>query len=193
MKSILPFAKLAGRFQISVCTPQKLPPLLNRWTKNSVQFGAADVLGRLLSGDIRVVPAGMYMEFTNNLGAWVRPTNFGREGYTYFHSILAGTDVIRVPLLQTPGYDASSDIYASNQTTFIAQSGGADGVAGKNAVLTFDRAVSYVVGGGLIAMPDPDDWSQDLVLTRGYVASADAILRPASPNEVMMRWQFVIS
>lgn len=193
MKSILPFAKLAGRFQISVCTPHKPLAVPKRWTENSVQFGAADVIGRLLSGDTRVVPAGMYMQFTNNLGAWVRPTNFGRLGYTYFHSISAGTDVIRVPLLQTPGYDASSDVYASNQTTFIAQSGGADGVAGLNGVLTFDRSTSYVVGGGLIAMPDADDWSQDLVLTRGYVASADSILRPASPNEIMMRWQFVIS
>ena len=193
MNDRLLLKQLSGQLQLAVCVPGQPLPVPIKWSANTVQYGAADVLGRLLSGDTRVVPAGMYLEYTNNLGAWVQPTNFGREGFTYFHSMAGTTDVIRVPLLQTPGYDASSATYVSNRTTFIAQSGGTDGVAGKNGVINFTRSTSYIVGGGLIAMPDADDWSQDLVLTRGYVSSADAIQRPADPNEVMMRWQFVIS
>jgi len=162
------------------------------WTRNTVQYGAADIIGRVLCGDTRAVPAGMYLEFTNNLGAWVQPTGFGRSGYNYFHSLAADTDIIQVPLVISPGYDSTGTPYDSNRVTFVAQSGGVDGVMGENGNLAFTRGVSYIVGGGVIAMPDTDDWSQDIVFTRGYTTAASAVLRPADPNEVMMRWQFVV-
>ena len=193
MKDRLPLTKLSGRFQLQEIGPDGPIIRTDRWFRNSIQFGAADVIGRLLTGDVRVVPAAMYIEFTNDLGSWVRPTDFGRSGYSYYHSLAGITDIIRVPLIQTGGYEASGALYASNQATFVAQTAGADGVAGMNGNLNFTRSTSYVVGGGLIATPSEDDWSNDIVLTRGYVDSADALQRPADPNEIMLRWQFVVN
>lgn len=191
MKTNLPLSQLSGRLALSICTPGEPLPSVAEWSKNTVQFGAADVIGRLLTGDTRVVPNGFYLEFRDDLLGWSVPTNFGRQGYDYFHGGMSTTDVLRVPLLQTAGYAASSTIYASNQVTFIGQSAGADPVLGKNGDYSFTRSTSYIVGGGLIAMPDADDWTQDIVLTRGYVSTP--LQRPADPNEVMVRWQFIIS
>jgi len=172
--------------------PGVIPPNLNKWTKNTIQFGAADVFGRLLCGDTRVLPTGMYLEFTNDIDSWVKPTDFGRSGYDYFHTMSDDTDIIRVPLLLTPGYEASSDAYESNKVTLVAQSSGIDGVLGQNSVLPFTRALSTVVGGGVIAMPDADDWSEDIVITRGYVDSDESVMRPADPKEVVMLWQIIV-
>lgn len=192
MKNRLSFSNMTGRFQLAKCKPGSPLPSPSTWTTNTVQYGAADIIGRVLTGDAAALPSGIYFEFTNNLAAWVKPTDFGRSGYTYFHSLSSDTDIIRVPLLLTPGYDTTGSPYSANRVTFVAQSGGIDGVAGENGNLNFTRGVSYIVGGGVIAMVDDDDWSQDLVFTRGYTDNADAVLRPADPNEVMLRWQFVV-
>jgi hypothetical protein len=96
-------------------------------------------------------------------------------------------------LVGAPGLETSDEtLYQNNRATFLAQTSGADGVSGVNGNETFKRGTSKVVGGGLIAMPDENDHTQDLVITRGYLASGDEITRPADPHEVMLQWEVTI-
>lgn len=192
--SHLPLSLLRGRLAAAVCDAAGRPLQDFRWSPNSIQFGAADAVGKLLTGDTRYAPAGMYIQYVNNMGAWSTPTDYGRDAKAYFHTLSGGnTDILRVPLLVTPSADSSSDsLYDTNRVTFLAQTAGVDGAAGLiQPAVTFQRGVSTVVGGGLIAMPDADDYTKDVILTRGYLE--DALERPADPHEVLLRWQVILS
>jgi hypothetical protein len=189
----LPFSAMRGRLSACLHRPgDPLPPLPQAWDKNTLQFGLADAFGLLLSGGLTSARLGMYIQYCNNMGSWTTPTGYGRSGKTYFHTLADGiSDIIRVPLVIAPASAASSDVYEFNSTTFLAQSAGANGAAGLiQPAVTFQRSVSTIVGGGLIAMPTPDDYTKDIVLTRGYLS--DTLLRPASPFEVLMRWQIIV-
>ncbi len=195
-RSHLPLAAITGSLGVAVCDP-RCPLDLNllRWFPNSLQFGAADAIGRLLSGDLTRRPVGMYIQYCNDMGSWVTPEDFGRDGKGYFHSLADGiSDILRVPLIQTPDTVSSNDaLYSSNVSRYTAMTAGTDGLAGLiQSGVTFDRGVSVVVGGGLIAMPDADDYTQDVVLTRGYLPDAEQLTRPADPFEIMLGWRIQI-
>jgi len=163
------------------------------WNHNEIQFGIADIVGGLMSGDLKYKPVGAYIQYVNNMGSWTTPTDFGRDGKTYFHGLDDGiSDIIRVPLLVNPSLSSSNtSIYGQNLVKFLARTAGADGAPGliQGATVPFDRESSTVVGGAIIAMPDPDDYTKDLVLNRAYLGASEVLERPGDPHEIVVEWR----
>jgi len=166
------------------------------WFANHPQFGLADALSMMLKGTLKPDQLGMYIQYTNDTEAWGDgPSDFGRNGNAYFHGLDDGhSDILRVPLLQSPGRDSTdSSLYAGNRTTYLAMTGGEDGKDGlvQGSTVPFDRESSVVVGGGVVAMVD-EDYTNDIVMTRGYVDEEERMTRPAAPLEVVLHWQIVL-
>lgn len=134
--------------------------------KNIIPYQGADVLARLLGGDIDYKPAVMYFEFDNAGGVPVPPSPTRDEGIGYYLSDLAleaQRDYLRVPLVVTPAITSSGSDYAGNQVTFFAITAGSSGEHGKPF-----QTGSQVYGVGLAASPEPTQATSDLLFSRSY-------------------------
>jgi hypothetical protein len=135
--------------------------------RNLIVYSGADVLARLLAGQPKYAPNAMYLEFKNTGGSSVPAPSYGRGLATeYYQTLASDVDFLRIPLMVTPFLSASDNNYKNNQVTYFATS---QGVAGAKAIspLPFNTN-SVVYGAALVAMPDLNDVSQDVVFSRVY-------------------------
>ena len=158
--------------------------------KNALLNEASDILGKVMSGDPRYVPAAFYIEFKNGT-APARPTIDPAEGRSYYAGLetLHGStfvDYLRVPRLFLPAISSSDPTkYPCNQLLYTIASQGAVGVCG----LPFSAAANSVVYvAALVAAPVWEDRTQDLVFARFYPATA---LPKSAATEVNIRWPYV--
>lgn len=136
---------------------------------NIIPFQGADIMAKLLSGDLTWAVGAMFFEFENTAGTPTVPSPARGENISYYLSDLAleaDKDYMRVPLVIPPGISSSDSAkYDGNQVTFFAITSGVQGVHGK----TFDHTVdSKVYGVALAATPDPDQYTQDRLFSRSY-------------------------
>ena len=136
--------------------------------KNIIPYQGADVLARILAGDVTYKPGAMFFEYENTAGTPTPPSPTRDEGIDYYLNDLpltANRDYLRIPLVVAPSLTASSSDYSGNQATFFALTGGATGIHGE----TFDStANSKVYGVALAATPEPTQYTQDLLFSRSY-------------------------
>lgn len=136
---------------------------------NTVLFGGADIMARVVSGDEEFKISAMYFEFENLASpgdAIVAPAFDRSGGLTYYQSLASPKDYLRVPI-DIGVSILSSDVtkYQGNQTTFFALTGGTEGVLGR----PFNAASnSTVYGVALAATPVLADPTQDIVFSRAY-------------------------
>ena len=135
---------------------------------NIVVYEGIDLLGALLVGTGTAINT-MYMEFQNG-GATptVDPDPAdGRSYYAALDSGLSARDYLRLPLAATPTLSSSdASKFETNKATFFGMSTGS--TAGRGGHVFSAAAVSNVYGVALVAAPDPDDASQDIVFSRSY-------------------------
>jgi len=135
---------------------------------NIIPFQGADILAKLISGDLDWKIGAMFFEFENTAGAPVIPSPQRSEDISYYLSDLqleATKDYLRIPLVVPPAVTASSSSYAGNQATFFAITTGMAGIHGK----VFDQSVnSKVYGVALAATPDVTEYTQDKLFSRSY-------------------------
>jgi len=143
----------------------------------TILYGAADAAAALFAtGDARYKVSGMYLEFQNG-GGTATPPSYDRGGAAAYYAGLASSpnhDYLRVPL--AAGVIAVTDpsLYAGNIARFFAVSADAVGVWGK----TFSSTVSSLVyGGALVAMVDPLDASQDVLVARFYFDTSSQLAK----------------
>lgn len=161
-----------------------------------VLYDAAAAIGQLLRGapdgrDYRI--STMYVEFENGTsGAIATPTLADRAAGLAYYTALAGEtdrDYLRVPVIRTSFESSDEELYPlGNIATFAAHASAGVGVNGK----TFDvSAGSRIYGCALVASPNPDVLSDDIVVARIYYDSAgDQLALPASTGiSVEGRWQ----
>lgn len=147
-------------------------------THNLILFSGADVLAQCLAGNSKFAVTTMYLEFKNlgSPGDPIVPPAFDRTGgIGYYNGLVSSldTDFIRVPLTVNPTITPSGLEYNGNRLTFFGMTEGTTGFFGK----PFNPGVnSAVYGAGLIAAPDADDQSQDVVFSRVY-AGIDKVLK----------------
>lgn len=159
------FRELPGRWDL-------FAPLRN----NLVMVDAAVAMANLLTGHPNFRIAAMYFEFQNvaELGDTVTvPTYDDTDTLAYYASLADSedTDYLRVPILAST-VTSSSDLYPlGNICTFFAQTAGIVGVNGKSFAATVDSGGSVVYGAALVATPDFDDPTQDLIVSRYYYAT----------------------
>lgn len=141
-------------------------------------------------GDRNFRISHMYIEFENVADpddVVTAPDVARDDGQQYFQNldVSANRDFLRVPLLLNPtvgpkaGYEAYFRTGLGNMLTFYAQTQGTIGVHGK----PFSHTVnSKVFGVALVATPVPGDASQDLVFARGYLETAQQVVKLPSSS-----------
>ncbi len=158
------------------------------WHKNLVLYDWATIVGNLLTlGSSAYKIGGMYLEFENvaSPGDPVSPPTVTRADGLSYYSGLEGSpdrDYLRVPLL--------SALLDGDQMTFVAQSQGTEGV---NGVAFGAASNSKLFGAALVAMPDEDDPTQDIVFSRFYAEEADQIEKPDSAAQLTATWGLQLS
>jgi len=136
---------------------------------NIIPYQGADVLARVLSGNVNYKAAAMLFEFENTAGVPTIPSPQRAEGIDYYLDDLALSltkDYLRIPLVIPAGFSSSdSTRYNGNQATFFAITSGTAGIHGR----AFDHSVdSQVYGVGLVATPTPTQSTSDLLFSRSY-------------------------
>ena len=134
-------------------------------------YSAATVIDRLVRGiglqDGRNYATLMaYIEFAN-LGEPVDPvpTIARDEGLSYYNSLTAPYDYLRLPIALTAVESSDETLYPDgNISVFHLHTSGSVGY--KNALSFTEGAGSYVYGGAILAAPVPGDSTKDLLLAR---------------------------
>lgn len=159
-------------------------------------YDAVTIMCKLLQGapdgkNYRL--AAMYIEFENNSGAEVTPPTYDRSGAAEYYSSL-GTDPVRdylrVPIVNTALESSDTDNYPDgNKLTLFAQTTGSEGVHGK----PFSHTVqSRVYGAALVAVPDEDDHSQDIVHSRVYFDAENQRIKEAG-SQISVPWPLTLT
>ena len=155
-------------------------------------YEAADIMAKLIAGELLYAPNAFYIEFKNGV-APTPPTINLAEGRSYYAGLetLHGStfvDYLRVPR-QFPPAVSSSDVakYVGNKLTFTVASQGTVGICG----LDFSAAANSVIyGAALVSVLDWTDRTKDLVFARYYPATA---LAKGAASEVNIQWPFAFT
>lgn len=156
--------------------------------RNKILYSGADVLAQLMSGHPEYAPTTMYMEFSTDPDDPVEPPDFDRgpgSGIEYYNGLEASEDkdFLRLALTVNPLVNSSNDeLYAGNQVTYFAISEGSVGRWGK----AFVNGCA-VFGAAIVAAPDPDDPSKDVVFSRVYTG-IETIFKEAG-FQIGVTWQ----
>jgi hypothetical protein len=133
----------------------------------------------------------VYIEFQNG-GSPPTVTPLRDEGRNYYAGLevtgpALDRDYLRVPLLATPQLESSDEaLYAANRTRWVFMTSGSAGVSS----LAFSSgAGSQVYGFALVAAPDVNDRTKDLVFARFYPAAA---LAKSANSEIQARWTYTL-
>lgn len=147
----------------------------------TLMYDWATIVAKLLAGEPDGKPyriSAMYIEFENNGGAAVDiPTVARDETVSYYDDLASPRDYLRVPINAAVVESTDETDYpGGNKVTFYGQTQGSAGVGG----LEFSDAVqSRVYGGALVATPNYDDPTQDLILVRFYFPSGEQLIKIA--------------
>jgi hypothetical protein len=188
---LVPKGRVRG-YQIH-CKGQRFPVTL--WQKNLTLYDWAGIVTRLLSaGDRRYRISTMYMEFANVAmpGDTVTVPTFSRgpgAGVSYYNGLSSSpnADFLRVPIISgLIDTTNPTNFPLGNMITFFAQSQGTTGTYGKAFSA---EANSVVYGGALVATPDNDDPTQDIVLARFYYPTDQQIPKLDS-GQVGIEWNW---
>lgn len=144
--------------------------------------------------------AGMYIEYENVANpedVIAAPTSFERDENLQYYRELEGVsnqDYLRVQLLQEPTHDIADgyesyflDCDDGNRLTFMAMTSGSAGMFGR----PFNSASnSKVFGASLVAMPVPNDHTQDVIAARTYFDVEDQTVKESS-HQIGITWQLI--
>jgi hypothetical protein len=140
---------------------------LHQENNNLVVYTAADVLAGLISGDESYKISGMYLDFKNLTSSGdpvptTTPTLATKA--LDLRSVSNPLDIMRFALVSSPSLESTDSAkYEKNSVTFFGATSGSLGYNGR----TFSSSVnSAAYGAGLVAMPDFNDATQDILFAR---------------------------
>lgn len=155
---------------------------------NIIVYEGVDLLAAILAGQSYSINT-MYMEFQNGgIAPVVTPDPAdGRSYYAAMESGVGAADYIRLPLTANPTRESTdASKFSGNRINYFAMSTGA--TAGRGGHTFSDTAGSIVYGVALVAAPDVDDASQDIVFSRSYNFSPKT---KQANEEVSIAWGHV--
>jgi len=182
-------ANIIGRLQFNNGERTVLIP-------NQIQYGWGIAAAKLMAtGNAAYRISAMYIEFENvavSSDPVTLPSYTRSEGQEYYEglALVSDRDFIRASLLLPAavsveeGYEDYVPENEGNLLTFYTQTQGTTGYHGK----TFSNAVnSKIFGAALVATPDPDDPTKDIIVARTYLSSANQVLKIAA-SQVGLTW-----
>lgn len=154
---------------------------LRDWARVLVPFYAQQ------AGSPVTPPNMLYVEFANATPPIAAPS-FTRtdSGLAYYEGldVHPTIDFLRIPVAFADTFnDPSLGDEEVNSVTLIGRTAGSQGIHGK----TLTPGSSVLIGGALVAAPDLNDWTQDIVHSRAYVSSGQQKVYP-SAGQVHARW-----
>lgn len=165
---------------------------------NTVLYEWGAIVGKLLlKQGLQYGIGGMYIEFENvaDPDDPVAAPTVERDpemGVEYYDGLALSSDrdYLRVPLIAgTLNSSDDDDFPKGNEPTFFAQTSGLTGVHGK----TFsDSSNSKVFGAALVAFPNEDDPTQDLVFARFYFDVEDQQVKLAT-SQIGIEWPITLN
>lgn len=183
-------SKMLGTRNISDWKPKTL------FEPNAFMYDWATIVGSLLMRkDIHYGIAGMYIEFENvaSPGDPVSIPSFTRdEGVSYYNDLATSSDRDYLRVALTASSMDSTDLTKfpkGNRPTFFAQTSGVVGVHGKPFS---DANNSVVFGGALVSFLDPNDFTQDLVLSRFYTTVGSQQSKLAT-SQIGFEWRVTLN
>lgn len=161
---------------------------------NEIMYGLIEASARLFAGGTTYKAAALYFEFQNleNPGDTPNYPSFdAADGVEYYTGLQYSVDrdFIRVPILSEPGVAQVGDSTWRMSVHAITP----DSTAGYWGRTFSAAANSVVIGGALVASPNPSNQSQDIVLCRNY---PDGTKVPkATGEQIAMTWnvEFTLS
>lgn len=177
---------------------RQVEPLFSKPNQIQISWGAiaTQCIGL---GDRKYRINAMYLEYENvaDPDDIVTVPTFERgDGREYYHDLIftGNRDFLRVPLSLTPGISIEQgyeDFFTpgvdGNRLTFYTQSQGTSGFNGK----PFSAGVnSKLFGVALVATPDYNDATKDIVFARSYFETGDQTLKMAS-SQFGVTWDIV--
>lgn len=174
---------------------------------NQIQYTWGHIAARALgfkaqSSRAQYHISAIYFEFENVADrddSVVEAQVFSKELNTaYYSSLIGDRDFLRVPLIiepatsTSPSYDALLPIgQHENQLTFFAQTAGNAGqrigfgsnIAGRN---------SKIFAASLVATPEPDDPTQDIIFARTVFPAAQQVPKDAS-SQIGITWNIAFT
>lgn len=160
---------------------------------NLVLFQWAKITTKLLtSGLANYRIGGMYLEFENvaSPGDTVTPPAFNRtRDINYYNNLSASAtkDYLRVPMTATQVLSEGEGL-TDNLIIFFARSSGVVGVHGK---AFSDAYNSTIYGISLVAFPDVNDVTQDLLFSSHYFDPTEQ-KQKESNSQIGIEWQLVL-
>ncbi len=134
----------------------------------------------------------VYIEFENGGGPDSPPVYDAFDGLEYYTNLTDPRDYLRVPITSVPtvsiveGYEEFFEAGISgNRLRVEALTSGTEGENGLPFVNTED---SCVFGLALVAAPQQNDPSRDVIITRGYWDAAQRQLKPPT-GQVHVSWE----
>jgi hypothetical protein len=143
---------------------------------------AGDAIARILAGENILIY--MYIEFENMDSPGNNPTGSVADidnDVTYFTGLGAGRDFIRIAVLKPSQTNASAVEYSNNRVTFIGQVlDETNGVNGNEVFGTDGASIfSYIYGAAIVAVPDVNDVTKDLIIARSYFTALEQVIDTA--------------
>lgn len=143
--------------------------------------------------------SALYLEFENQVdpGVAISVANFDRDlGITYYNNLSDSTarDFLRIPLILEPAGSVSAGFEGNlpteqqlNKLTFFAQSVGTTGVHGKDFSHSGAGGTSKVYAAALVAAPDFNDRTKDVIFARTMFQPANQVTKEAS-SQIGLTW-----
>ena len=166
------------------CSPLQPNLVLFQWAKITTKL--------LTSGLANYRIGGMYLEFENvaSPGATVTPPALDRtRDVTYYNSLASSStkDYLRVPMTATQILSAGENL-TDNLIVFFARSSGVVGVHGK---AFSDAYNSTIYGISLVAFPDINDTTKDLLFSSHYFETTEQKQKEAN-SQIGIEWQLTL-
>lgn len=184
----------------------KIMPLFEQHNQIQYAWGhlAAKTLGFRPQSDRPAYHiSAIYFEFENVLTPETvisEATTFPKElGINYYNSFAGDRDYLRVPLILEPtlttsaGYEDKLPVsHATNQLTFFAQTSGNSGVRGIGFGSNVAGKNSKIFAAALVAAPDMNDPTKDIVFARTVFPSGQQVPKEAS-SQIGITWNIAFT
>lgn len=137
--------------------------------------------------------AAVYFEYENVLTAEtavVEAQSFSKTLSIDYYNTLStaeNRDYLRVPIIVAPQFSTAAG-YAhllpmsqqSNQLTFFAQTTGTSGLGGRSFGANVSGRASKIYAAALVACPQPDDPTKDIIFARTVFSAENQVVKEAS-------------
>jgi hypothetical protein len=175
------FKRIAGHFQVYLVRDGKWELMQEQC--NMTTYSGADLLGKALAGQLSANT--IYIVFENDPSAVRISPDVENDAATYA-AASANRSFVRVSTMGSPTFTASGSEYDSNKVTFL---GVTDGSSFFEAIPVTD-GTSVFYHAALVASPDADDQTQDVVFSCGDLTTD---LTKVAGAQIGIRWDITFT